>query len=96
MRNIHTDVLIYIEKLKEYINNSDKVKKYFIGDNNEEQFYDMVLNVAIVNHYKRNEPNLNEIQFEFIKMTLDSFNEIDEFETFIFTYFSKNILFYFK
>ena len=32
MKNIHTDILIYIEKLKEYINNSDEVKKYFIGD----------------------------------------------------------------
>ena len=68
MKNIHTDILIYIEKLKEYINNSDEVKKYFIGDNDEEQFYDMVVNVAIVNHHKRNEPNLSEVQFEFIKM----------------------------
>ena len=54
MKNIHTDILIYVEKLKEYINNSDEVKKYFIGDNDEEQFYDMVVNVAIVNHHKRN------------------------------------------
>ena len=68
MKNIHTDILIYIEKLKEYINNSDEVKKYFIGDNDEEQFYDMVVNVAIVNHHKRNEPNLSEVQFEFIKI----------------------------
>jgi hypothetical protein len=96
MKNINTDVLIYIEKLKEYINNSDKIKKYFIGDNDEEQFYDMVLNVAIVNQYKRNEPNLNEVQFEFIKMTLESFKDSENFENFIFTYIPKNIKFYFK
>jgi hypothetical protein len=96
MKNINTDVLIYIEKLKEYINNSDKIKKYFIGDNDEEQFYNMVLNVAIVNQYKRNEPNLNEVQFEFIKMTLESFKDSENFENYIFTYIPKNIKFYFK
>jgi hypothetical protein len=96
MKNINTDVLIYIEKLREYINNSDKVKKYFIGDNDEEQFYNMVLNVAIVNQYKRNEPNLNEVQFEFIKMTLESFKDSENFENYIFTYIPKNIKFYFK
>jgi hypothetical protein len=96
MKNINTDVLIYIEKLREYINNSDKVKKYFIGENDEEQFYNMVLNVAIVNQYKRNEPNLNEVQFEFIKMTLESFKDSENFENYIFTYIPKNIKFYFK
>jgi hypothetical protein len=96
MKNINTDVLIYIKKLREYINNSDKVKKYFIGENDEEQFYNMVLNVAIVNQYKRNEPNLNEVQFEFIKMTLESFKDSENFENYIFTYIPKNIKFYFK
>jgi hypothetical protein len=96
MKNINTDVLIYIEKLREYINNSDQVKKYFIGENDEEQFYNMVLNVAIVNQYKRNEPNLNEVQFEFIKMTLESFKDSENFENYIFTYIPKNIKFYFK
>lgn len=96
MRNIHTDILIYVEKLKEYINNSDEVKKYFIGENDEEQFYDMVVNVAIVNHHKRNEPNLSEVQFEFIKMALESLNETKNSESYIFTYIPNNITFYFK
>lgn len=96
MKSIHTDVLIYIEKLRDYINNSEDIKKYFIGDNDEEQFYDMVVNVAIVNHHKRNEPNLSEIQFEFIKMTLESFSFTKNPENFIFTYFPNNITFYFK
>jgi hypothetical protein len=96
MKNIHSDVLIYIEKLKEYMNTNNNTKKYFIGDNDEEQFYDMVLNVAIVNHYKRNEPNLNEVQFEFIKMTLESFNDSENLESYVFTYIPKNITFYFK
>ena len=96
MSNIHSDVLIYMDKLKDYINNNDKAKKYFIGENNEEQFYDMVLNVAIVNHHKRNEPNLSEAQFEFIKITLETFNESENNEHFIFSYLSKNIKFYFK
>lgn len=96
MNNIHNDILIYMEKLKEYINNNENVKKYFIGEHNEDVFYDMVFNVAVVNHYKRNEPNLSEIQFEFIKMTLDSVVETENLEDFIFTYIPKNITFYFK
>jgi hypothetical protein len=85
-----------MEKLREYINNNEDVKKYFIGDNNEDIFYNMVYNVAVVNHYKRNEPNLSEIQFEFIKITLDSIVESENFEDFIFSYIPKNITFYFK
>jgi hypothetical protein len=90
----HTDVVLYIHNLKKYFDNNQDVKKYFIGDNDEETFYDMVTNVAIINFHKRNEPNLNKLQFEYIRITLDSLNE--SYKEYIFTYNSKNIIFYFK
>ena len=95
----HPDVLVYIQTVKTYLDKNSEAKEYFIGDNNEESFYELVIDVASVNYEKRGEPQLTKEQFELIRITLRAFKQAEEEEmedTSIYEYIPKHINFYLK
>jgi hypothetical protein len=95
----HPDVLVYIQTVKTYLDKNSEAKEYFIGDNSEESFYELVIDVASVNYEKRGEPQLTKEQFELIRITLRAFKQAEEEEvedTSIYEYIPKHINFYLK
>jgi hypothetical protein len=93
---IHPDVLVYIQNVKTYLENNSGARDYFIGDNDEESFFELVIDVAKVNYEKRGEPQLTKEQFELIRITLRAFKEAEKEDDSIYEYIPKNINFYLK
>lgn len=61
------DVLIYIEKVKEYFNNDNDVKNYFLQNFDEKIFFSYLTEVATINYQKQGDPALSKEQFETIR-----------------------------
>ncbi len=101
MSNFIPEVLIYIQTVKNFIENNSDTKKYLIGNSDEELFYEYVGKLAQENFQKNGEVLLTEGQFELIRKTLlaqkitksiffsDDFNNI-ELKSYIFLDTRKN------
>lgn len=66
---LNVDVLVYITKLKTYLNDNLGIKDYFIGDSSEEYFFELIINTSINNFKKNGDPTLRHDQFELIRNT---------------------------
>ena len=64
------EVLIYIQTVKNFIENNSDTKKYLIGNSDEDLFYQYVAKLAQENFEKTGEVLLSEAQFELIRKTL--------------------------
>lgn len=64
------EVLIYIQTVKNFIENNNDTKKYLIGKSDEDLFYEYVGKLAQENFEKTGDVLLSEAQFELIRKTL--------------------------
>jgi hypothetical protein len=74
MRLSH-EVLIYIQKVKNFFESDIKVREYFLIDVNEDLFYEKIKEIAQDNYEKNGEPILNTEQFESIRSIFLSIEE---------------------
>ena len=92
----HPDVLVYIQSVKSYLEKNSEAREYFIGDNSEESFFELVIDIANVNYEKRGEPQLTKEQFELVRITLKAFQEVEVEDNSIYEYIPNHINFYLK
>jgi hypothetical protein len=70
MSKIPSEVLIYLQTVKTYINNNPDARDYFIGESDEELFYTHLVEVSKKNFEKNGEVMLNKDQFEILRKTI--------------------------
>jgi hypothetical protein len=91
------ETLIYLQTIKNYFENNEEAKKYFLSNLNEDEFYNSILNVAENNFRKRGEPQLSQEQLEFLRVSLMIFKKVEESDFVgIYDYEPKNLKFYYK
>jgi hypothetical protein len=92
------EVLIYLQTVKNYFLNNKEAKSYFLSNLNEDEFFQHIMDVAENNFKKKGEPQLNREQFEFLRVSLMIFKQVEEEEEMntIYEYTSKNLIFYLK
>jgi len=67
---IHPDILVYIQKVRNYFDANEDAKKYFKIDEDEKLFYDLLIEISKNNYDRNNEPMLTIEQFEKLRMEL--------------------------
>jgi hypothetical protein len=70
MTKIPSEVLIYIQTVKTYLNNNPESKEYFIGESDEELFFEHLSNISQKNFESNGEVMLNKEQFELLRKTI--------------------------
>jgi hypothetical protein len=71
------EVLIYLQKFKLYLEGNDDVKKYFLKQTNEEEFFKHFLEISEKNLKRIGQPELTIEQLEFLRITLNIFKKVD-------------------
>jgi len=95
--NFSPESLIYLQTLKNYFQNNEEAKNYFLSNLNEDDFYSNVLNVAEKNFRKNGEPQLTQEQLEFLRVSLMIFKRVEESDFGgIYEYEPTNLKFYYK
>jgi hypothetical protein len=69
-KNIPSEVLIYVQKVKKYIKENVETFDYFLKDIDEDLFFKYLLDVSIKNFKNFNDPILTKIQFELLNKTI--------------------------
>jgi hypothetical protein len=64
---INPEVLIYINKVKEYLEKNEEANRYLLGTNDYDLFFDEVLKFAEINFEKKGDATLTKEQFEEIR-----------------------------
>ena len=67
---METEVLIYIQKVKNYLSNDKEAQEYFIGDSDMEEFYKHLSVISEKNLETNGQPELSKEQFELLRMTV--------------------------
>lgn len=96
--SLSPEVLIYIQTLKNYFENNEETRNYFLaGGIDGEEFFFLVGEVSQKNFEKTGEPQLTKEQFEFLKLTLQTFKMVEEEDqNFIYEYKTEKINFILK
>jgi hypothetical protein len=68
--SIPPEVLIYVQSVREYFKKSDEARNYFIGDSDEELFFEHLTEISQKNFEKNSEVMLDQIQFELLRKTI--------------------------
>ena len=93
------DILIYIQTVKNFLENNEGIKKYFLTNVDEDLFFENLGQIAEINLTKNGEPQLSKEQFEVLRLSLQIFKKVDEeiqMEESIYEYIPNNIKFYLK
>jgi hypothetical protein len=93
------DILIYIQTVKNFLENNKNTKDYFLTNVDEELFYRNLGQIAQINLEKNGEPQLSKEQFEILRLSLQIFKQVDEeikIEESIYNYIPNDIKFYLK
>lgn len=89
--------LIYLQTIKNYFENNEEARKYFLSNLNEDEFFNAILKVAENNFKKTGEPQLSQEQLEFLRVSLMIFKQVEDTEfNGIYFYESTDLKFYFK
>ena len=75
--NFSPESLIYLQTLKNYFQNNEDARKYFLSNLDEDEFYKSILNVAENNFRKKGEPQLTQEQLEFLRVSLMIFKKVE-------------------
>lgn len=67
---METDVLVYLQKVKTYLNTNKEAKDYFIGNSDAEEFYKHLAIISEKNFEKSGAPELSKEQFELLRKTV--------------------------
>jgi hypothetical protein len=98
MDNIGSEVLIYLQQVKNYFKTNTEAREYFIGDSDEDTFFKHLTDIAEKNFETEGNPMLNKEQFELLRTTIKvvqiaektyTKNEIEETRIFIDTSFGQ-------
>ena len=68
------EVLIYIQTVKTYFSNSQEARNYFLGDSDEELFFQHLGEISQKNFEDNGEVMLNKEQFELLRVTIRAIN----------------------
>ena len=93
------DILIYIQTVKNFLENNKGIKKYFLTNVDEDLFFENLGQIAEINLTKNGEPQLSKEQFEVLRLSLQIFKKVDDeiqMEESIYEYIPNNIKFYLK
>jgi hypothetical protein len=93
------DILIYIQTVKNFLENDKGTKEYFLTNVDEDLFYENLGQIAQINLEKNGEPQLSKEQFEVLRLSLQIFKKVDEeikTEESIYDYIPNDIKFYLK
>lgn len=74
---MEADVLVYLNKLKKHLKENDEARKHFIGNFDENIFFEKVAEFAELNFFERGDPTLDVEQFEFIKKYVASLTIVE-------------------
>ena len=61
------EVLIYINKLKQYLDTNKEARDHFLKNLDEEEYFEKVTEIAVKNFIEKNDPTLTMEQFEYVK-----------------------------
>jgi hypothetical protein len=64
------EVLIYIQTVKTYLKNNIEAREYFIGESDEELFFEHLSEISQKNFETNGEVMLNKEQFELLRKTV--------------------------
>lgn len=70
------DVLIYIQKVRDYLNNDEGARQYFLDNTNEDLFFEHLTEISQKNFDKNGDPTLSRLQFEILRKTVSAINKI--------------------
>ena len=93
------DILIYIQSVKNFFENNENIRKYFLTNVDNDLFFENLGQIAEINLIKNGEPQLSKEQFEVLRLSLQIFKKVDdevEMEETIYEYTSNNIKFHLK
>jgi hypothetical protein len=90
--DISPEVLIYLQKLKRYLDENHDTKNYFLKEMNEQSFFNYILNISEINLEKRGQPELTSEQFEMLRNNFTN----NEQENKVYTYATNKIKFNLK
>jgi uncharacterized protein YrzB (UPF0473 family) len=68
--DLSSEVLIYLQTVKNYFATNQEAKEYFIGDSDEEMFFNHLSEISQKNFEKNGEVMLNKEQFELLRVTI--------------------------
>ena len=70
MEKTSPEVLIYVQTVKQYFEKNIEAREYFIGDSNEELFFEHLKEISQKTFDKDGEVMLNKEQFELLRTTI--------------------------
>ncbi len=65
-----TEILVYLQKVKNYLNSNDEAREYFIGNSDAEEFYKHLTIISAKNFVDNGQPELTKEQFELLRKTI--------------------------
>ena len=66
-----SEVLVYIQKIKNFLNTNDSARDYFIGKSDVDEFYKQLSIISEKNYETNGQPELTKEQFELLRITLE-------------------------
>jgi hypothetical protein len=66
-----SEVLVYIQKIKNFLNTNDSARDYFIGKSDVDEFYKQLSIISEKNFETNGQPELTKEQFELLRITLE-------------------------
>jgi hypothetical protein len=69
MEEFSSEVFIYLQTVKNYLKTNLEARNYFLGDSDEELFYQHLCEISQKNYEKNGEVMLNKEQFELLRTT---------------------------
>jgi hypothetical protein len=70
MEEFSPEVFIYLQTVKNYLKTNLEARNYFLGDSDEELFYQHLCEISQKNYEKNGEVMLNKEQFELLRTTV--------------------------
>lgn len=64
------EVLVYVQKVKKYLETNQEAKEYFIGESNADEFFKHLEIISEKNYEENGEPELSREQFELLRKTI--------------------------
>lgn len=70
MTKIPPEVLIYVQNIKNYLKTDKEANQYFIGEANEDVFFNHLIEISQKNFESNGEAMLSKEQFELLRKTI--------------------------
>lgn len=95
---LSSEVLIYVQTIKNYLETNQEARDYFLKNADYDLFFDNLAQISEINFQKNGEPQLTQQQFEFLRVSMMIFKEVEEQEInqTIYEYIPQDIKFYLK